>query len=30
VEATKMWDSIQGEATAVQFAQLWKTWQGQN
>ena len=29
-EAVKMWDSIQGEVTAVDLAQLWKTWQGQN
>jgi tetratricopeptide (TPR) repeat protein len=30
VEANKMWDSIQGEATALDFAQLWKIWQAQN
>jgi tetratricopeptide (TPR) repeat protein len=30
VEASKMWDSIQGEATALDFAQLWKIWQAQN
>lgn len=30
VEAVKMWDSIQGETTAVDLAQLWKTWQSQN
>jgi uncharacterized protein HemY len=29
-EATKMWDSVQGDATAVEFAQLWKIWQAQN
>jgi hypothetical protein len=30
VEAVKMWDSIQGETTAVDLAQLWKTWQSHN
>ena len=30
VEAVKMWDSIKGEATAVDLAYLWKTWQSQN
>jgi tetratricopeptide (TPR) repeat protein len=29
-EAAKMWDSVQGDATAVEFAQLWKIWQAQN
>jgi hypothetical protein len=26
----KMWDSVQGEATAVELAQLWKIWQANN
>jgi hypothetical protein len=25
-----MWDSVQGEATAVELAQLWKIWQANN
>jgi hypothetical protein len=29
-EANKMWDSVQGEATAVDIAQLWKAWQAYN
>jgi tetratricopeptide (TPR) repeat protein len=29
-EARKMWDSVQGDATAVDIAQLWKTWQANN
>jgi tetratricopeptide (TPR) repeat protein len=29
-EAAKMWDSVQGDATAVEFTQLWKIWQAQN
>jgi len=29
-EAVKMWDSVQGDATAVDLAQLWKTWQAHN
>ena len=29
-EAAKMWDSVQGDATPVEFAQLWKIWQAQN
>ncbi len=29
-EAVKMWDSVQGDATAVNLAQLWKIWQAQN
>jgi tetratricopeptide (TPR) repeat protein len=29
-EAVKMWDSVQGEATAVELAQLWKIWQANN
>ncbi len=29
-EASKMWDSVQGEATAVDIAQLWKAWQANN
>lgn len=29
-EAAKMWDSVQGDTTAVEFAQLWKIWQAQN
>jgi tetratricopeptide (TPR) repeat protein len=29
-EAAKMWDSVQGDATVVEFAQLWKIWQAQN
>ena len=30
VEAVKMWDSVQGDATAVELAQLWKIWQAHN
>ncbi len=30
VEAVKMWDSVQGDATAVELAQLWKIWQANN
>jgi tetratricopeptide (TPR) repeat protein len=26
-EASKMWDSVQGDPTAVELAQLWKIWQ---
>jgi len=26
-EALKMWDSVQGDATAMDLAQLWKAWQ---
>jgi tetratricopeptide (TPR) repeat protein len=26
-DAQKMWDSVQGDATAVEIAQLWKLWQ---
>jgi tetratricopeptide (TPR) repeat protein len=26
-EALKMWDSVQGDPTAVELAQLWKSWQ---
>ena len=29
-EARKMWDSVQGDATAVDIAQLWKAWQANN
>ena len=29
-EAVKMWDSVQGDPTAVDLAQLWKTWQAHN
>jgi tetratricopeptide (TPR) repeat protein len=29
-EAIKMWDSAQGDATAVDIAQLWKFWQQAN
>jgi tetratricopeptide (TPR) repeat protein len=29
-EAVKMWDSVQGEATAVDIAQLWKAWSANN
>jgi tetratricopeptide (TPR) repeat protein len=29
-EAEKMWDSVQGEPTAVELAQLWKIWQKAN
>jgi tetratricopeptide (TPR) repeat protein len=29
-EAIKMWDSVQGDATAVELAQLWKIWQSHN
>jgi hypothetical protein len=25
-----MWDSVQGDATAVELAQLWKIWQANN
>jgi hypothetical protein len=25
-----MWDSVQGDATAVDIAQLWKAWQANN
>jgi tetratricopeptide (TPR) repeat protein len=25
-EARKMWDSVQGDATAIEIAQMWKTW----
>ena len=30
VEAHKMWDSIQGDSTAIELAQLWKVWQQAN
>jgi len=30
LEAVKMWDSVQGDATAVELAQLWKIWQANN
>jgi len=30
VEAEKMWDSVQGDPTAVEVAQLWKIWQKAN
>jgi hypothetical protein len=26
-DAEKMWDSVQGDPTAVEVAQLWKIWQ---
>ena len=26
-EALKMWSSVQGDATAMDLAQLWKIWQ---
>ena len=29
-EALKMWDSVQGDATAVDIAQLWKAWLANN
>jgi tetratricopeptide (TPR) repeat protein len=29
-EAVKMWDSVKGDATAVELAQLWKIWQTHN
>ena len=29
-QAHTMWDSVQGDATAVQLAQLWKTWRPVN
>ena len=30
VEAVRVWDSVQGDATAVELAQLWKIWQANN
>jgi tetratricopeptide (TPR) repeat protein len=29
-EAIKMWNSVQGDATAVELAQMWKLWQTNN
>jgi hypothetical protein len=29
-QAHTMWDSVQGDATAVELAQLWKTWRPVN
>jgi tetratricopeptide (TPR) repeat protein len=29
-QAHTMWDSVQGDATAIELAQLWKTWQPVN
>jgi tetratricopeptide (TPR) repeat protein len=29
-EAEKMWDSVQGDPTAIELAQLWKIWQQAN
>jgi tetratricopeptide (TPR) repeat protein len=29
-EAIKMWNSVQGDATAVELAQVWKLWQSHN